>query len=129
MSNSSAPIVVIEDNAPIRKLFATILSKAGYEVIEFSDGNSALEALPTQAVSTIIMDILLPDINGTDLIGKVRDLDNCKDIPIIAVTGFAQSQDREKFLGFGFDAYISKPINTSAFVEEINQIRSGKSGS
>lgn len=126
MANSSAPIVVIEDNAPIRKLFSTILNKSGFEVIEFSDGNSALEALSEQEVSTIIMDILLPDINGTDLIGKVRQLENCKDIPIIAVTGFAQAHDRDKFLNFGFDAYISKPINTSAFVEEINEIRSQK---
>ncbi len=126
MSDQKAPIAVIEDNTPIRKLFATILAKSGFTVIEFADGNSALKSFKENPVSTIIMDILLPDINGTELIKDVRKIDACSDIPIIAVTGFAQSSDREKFIELGFDAYISKPINTGAFVEEIKTIRSNK---
>jgi two-component system, cell cycle response regulator DivK len=126
MTDQNAPIAVIEDNTPIRKLFATILSKSGFPVVEFPDGNSALASFKDNPVSTIIMDILLPDINGTELIKDVRLIDNCNNVPIIAVTGFAQTSDREKFIELGFDAYISKPINTHAFVDEVKEIRTNK---
>ena len=126
MSEQSSSIVVIEDNTPIRKLFSTILKKSGFDVQEFGDGNTALEFLKANGTSTIIMDILLPDVNGTELIKEVRSLSEHENTPVIAVTGFAQANDREKFISIGFDAYISKPINTTAFVDEVKQVRDNK---
>jgi len=123
MSNT---IAVIEDNDPIRKLFCTILKKTNYEIDEYANAETALEGLQKKDYVGVIMDILLPDINGTDLIGQVRKFPNCKDIPIIAVTGFAQNQDEQKFLDLGFDAYIAKPVNTAAFTEEVKEIINSK---
>lgn len=126
MANQEAPIAVVEDNTPIRKLFCTILNKAGYKTIEYSDAKSAIEGLKINEVSTILLDILLPDKNGTDLIEDLRSNSNLKDIPIIAVTGFAQSSDQHKFMKLGFDGFIPKPVNTSSFVQEIQDFRSNK---
>ncbi len=126
MANQEAPIAVVEDNTPIRKLFCTILNKAGFKTIEYSDAKSAIEGLKSKEVSTILLDILLPDKNGTDLIEDLRSNSNLKDIPIIAVTGFAQSSDQHKFMKLGFDGFIPKPVNTSSFVQEIQDIRSNK---
>jgi len=113
---------VIEDNLPIRKLFATLLKKAGYETHEFSDGSSALEFVGQNRPDGILMDILLPDTNGTDLLKKMREIPNGEGVPIIAVTGFAQHNDKEKYLQSGFDGYIAKPINTASFVDEVKSI-------
>lgn len=115
-------ICVIEDNVPIRKLFSTLLRKAEYEVFDFDDGKSSVEWLTNNNADAILMDILLPDINGTDLIKLVRELPNHSNTKVIAATGFAASQDKEKFLELGFNGYLSKPINTSSFVSDIEQI-------
>lgn len=117
--DTSQEICVIEDNKPIRKLFCTILKKSGYETIEFADGSEALEWLKTNLPQAIIIDILLPDINGTDLHNIIREKPGGKKIPIIAVTGFAKANDRERYLQKGFDAYIAKPINTATFADEV----------
>ncbi|MDC1067630.1 response regulator [Candidatus Kapabacteria bacterium] len=126
MSDKSNPIAIVEDNTPIRKLFSTLLKKAGHQIIEFENGESAMEGLKNTSVSTIILDILLPDRNGSDMIGELRGIKGYDKIPIIAITGFAQASDRQKFIDLGFDAYLAKPINTSSFVEEINTIRDEK---
>jgi CheY-like chemotaxis protein len=129
MSEAVLPICVIEDNTPIRRLFCTILKKAGYETVDFADGFSSIDYLKESPVAGIIMDILLPDLNGTELIAMVRDLPNVGDVPIIAVTGFAQANDRERFIQLGFDSYIAKPVNTATFVSEVKTIFDSKSKS
>ena len=115
-------ICIIEDNKPIRKLFSTLLKKANYETIEFADGQSIIEWLGANNMPTaFILDILLPDQSGTDILNIIRQKPNGVSIPIIAVTGFATTNDRQKYIDLGFDYYISKPINTTTFVEEIKQ--------
>ena len=126
MVNQDAPIAIIEDNAPIRKLFATVLTKNGFKTLEYGSGEEAINGLKENECSTILLDILLPDKNGTELIEDLRTIRNIKEIPIIAVTGFAQTSDQQKFMKLGFDGFIAKPINTSAFVNEIKELRTNK---
>ncbi len=126
MVNQDAPIAIIEDNAPIRKLFATVLTKSGFKTLEYGTAEEALNGLKETECSTILLDILLPDKNGTELIEDLRAIKNLKEIPIIAVTGFAKPSDQQKFMKLGFDGFIPKPINTSAFVNEIKEYRSNK---
>ncbi len=115
-------ICIIEDNKPIRKLFSTLLKKANYETIEFADGQSVIEWLGNNNMpSAFILDILLPDQSGIDILNIIRQKPNGVSIPIIAVTGFATANDRQKYIDLGFDYYISKPINTGTFVDEIKQ--------
>jgi two-component system alkaline phosphatase synthesis response regulator PhoP len=114
-------IVVVEDNAAIRKLFCTLLKKQGYEVTDFGNGESVLKELTTLKPDLMVLDILLPDINGTDLIGQIRAIPHCANVPAIAVTGFATEQDEMKFKELGFNGYLSKPINTDSFINEIKK--------
>lgn len=115
-------ICVIEDNIPIRKLYSTMLKKAGFLVFDFGDGASSLEWLKSNKVDGIIMDILLPDINGNELVKKVKEIESHKDTKVCAITGFAQAQDKEKFLNDGFTHYLSKPINTTTFIDEVKNM-------
>ncbi len=122
-------ICVVEDNLPIRKLFCTLLKKSGYEVSDFGDGKTALEWLKNNRPILLLCDILLPDMNGGEIMKFVRELPYGKEVPIVAATGFAQLSDREKFLEMGFDGYISKPINTAIFVQEIVDLMNAKKDS
>lgn len=114
-------IVVVEDNATIRKLFCTIIKKQGHEVTDFGTGESALKELNQKPADLVVLDILLPDINGTDLIAKIRAIPHCANVPVIAVTGFASDKDAVQFKELGFNGYLAKPINTESFITEINK--------
>lgn len=119
-------ICIIEDMKPIRKLLITILQKAGFETVDFPDAKSSLEWLQMNIPVCIVMDILLPDINGTELLQQVRKMENGASIPIIAVTGFAQGSDHERYLKSGFDAYFAKPINTATFPDDVKKVIENK---
>jgi two-component system CheB/CheR fusion protein len=114
-------VCIVEDNAPIRKLFCTMLNKSGIKTADFGDGASAIAWLKNNKAIGLMLDILLPDTNGSELLAKIRNLENHKNTPAIAVTGFAQTHDRERYISQGFGHYISKPINTSTFVAEVKQ--------
>ncbi|MCX6153265.1 MAG: response regulator [Candidatus Kapabacteria bacterium] len=128
MFDKTLPICVIEDNMPIRRLFCTILKKSGFITQDFADGNSAVNYLRENPVLAVICDIFLPDVSGTDILGILRMMSGGVEIPIIAVTGFAQTNDKEKFIEMGFDYYIAKPINTSTFVSDIIGVIERKRG-
>lgn len=119
---SAKAICVIEDNIPIRKLYSTILKKGGFVVNEFGDGMSAINWLKNNKTDAIIMDILLPDINGVELLKKVKEIDIHKNVKVCAITGFAQDNDKEKFLNEGFDFCLAKPINTGTFLDDVKSM-------
>ncbi|MFP4368436.1 MAG: response regulator [Bacteroidota bacterium] len=120
--NTNEVVCVIEDSVPIRKLFVTILKKSGLETVDFEDGKSSMEWLRNNKCKGVIMDLLLPDTNGSELLKDIRNLPEGRKIKVIAVTGFAKQTDREKYLSMGFDGYITKPVNTAAFPEEVKEI-------
>ncbi|MCX7736859.1 MAG: response regulator [Candidatus Kapabacteria bacterium] len=121
-------ICVIEDNKPVNKLLSTVLTKAGFECVAFYNGLGSLEWLKSNQASAILIDILLPDIHGTQLLEKIREMPNYKSIPIIAVTGLSGNLTKDNLLNAGFDYFISKPININTFPSEIENIIKIKKG-
>lgn len=120
---SLTPVLcVIEDNSAVRSLYCSLLKKAGYEVVDFENGYSALAWIEQNQTACVIMDILLPDLNGTELIDMIKDLPNGGNIPLIAVTGFAQPEDEEGYVELGFVSYIAKPVDTATFAERVKTI-------
>lgn len=119
---SENTICVVEDIKPIRKLLCTVLEKAGFSTVDFPDGRTSIEWLESNKPIGVIADILLPDINGTEILDYIRKRSDESEITVVAVTGFAQQSDRDKYLGLGFDGYFAKPINTSTFAADISKI-------
>jgi len=116
-------VCVVEDNIPINKLFCTLLKKGGFETVSFNNALDAIEYLLENKVSLILLDILLPDMRGNEVLAIVKSKSEVnKDTAFVAVTGFASSSDRDKYMHFGFDDYITKPINTSTFVNQIKPL-------
>jgi CheY-like chemotaxis protein len=109
---SDKNVMVVEDNEKNRKLMRVVLKAKGYNVIEATTGEEALNLLKNQKPDIILMDIQLPGIDGLTLIKQIKASAVTKDIPIIAVTSYAMKGDEQKILDTGCNAYVSKPINT-----------------
>lgn len=83
---------------------------------------SAFTWLESNIPICILTDVLLPDINGIELLNKIRSIKDLENVPVIAITGLAQPGDEQKMLSSGFDGYMSKPINISSFVSDVERI-------
>ena len=102
-------IAVIEDS-PDNRLLVRVILEDRYELAEFDSGRKALAALSVDPPDLILLDISLPEMDGQEVLGKIRRIDGLRDVPVIALTAHAMVGDREQFLASGFDEYISKPI-------------------
>ena len=91
-------------------LLSQLLKAQGYEILQTSEGWEAIDIARDNQPDLILMDIGLPDICGLDVTRLLKQDDQTKTIPIIAVTAFAMSGDEERSLESGCDAYIAKPI-------------------
>jgi CheY-like chemotaxis protein len=121
-TKSKGMICIVEDNKPIAKLFATVLSKSGFQTVEFDTGQKALEWIENNTPDCVLTDILLPDMNGTELLERIRMEPDKNAIPVVAITGLARASDKQKFLDIGFDGYIPKPIDIASFASDIEMI-------
>ncbi|MHA1189453.1 MAG: response regulator [Alphaproteobacteria bacterium] len=112
-------VMIVEDNELNMKLFNDLLRANGYNTMPMRTGHEALEALNKQRPDLIIMDIQLPEISGLEVTRIIKQDDNLKDIPVIAVTAFAMKGDEERILQGGCEGYLSKPISVATFVETV----------
>jgi len=115
-------VLIVEDNADNMELITFILEKYGYQTIRAFDGLSGVEAAESEDFDFIILDIQLPDIDGTEVLKRVRAQDRNRLTPIIAMTSYAMSGDRESLMAAGCDGYIEKPIDPAAVIDQINAI-------
>jgi len=114
-------ILVVEDNETNLYLIKFMLEKNGYEVIEAKDGAVGVELAVKEKPDLILMDILLPGIDGLEATKRIRASEADSEIPIIALTSYAMAGDREKALAAGCTGYIEKPINPETFMAEIEK--------
>ena len=118
---AGARILVVEDNDKNMKLFRDVLTATGYRTIEATNGAHAVELAAEHVPDLVLMDIQLPDIDGVEALGRMRADERTAPIPVLAVTAQAMHGDRERFLGAGFDGYISKPVNVVEFLGTVRQ--------
>jgi len=117
----SAKILLIEDNEQNRYLVTFLLGKHGYEVISAFDGPTGIEVADRVKPQLILLDIQLPMMDGYTVARELRKNSSLQNIPIIAVTSYAMSGDREKTIDAGCNGYIEKPINPDTFVSEVKK--------
>jgi two-component system, cell cycle response regulator DivK len=112
-------ILYIEDNEQNLYLVSFILEKAGYEVFQEREGKKGIETAARVKPDLILLDILLPHMDGYQVAEFIRKKPGLSAVPIIAVTSYAMPGDREKALKAGCGGYIEKPINPDTFADEI----------
>jgi len=102
-------IALVEDNPDNRLLVQAILDDV-YEIVEYETGVAALEGLATFVPDLVLLDISLPEMDGTEVLRRIRQDPRLDAVPVIALTAHAMAGDRERFLADGFNDYLTKPI-------------------
>ena len=122
----SAPtVLIVEDSALNRKLVETVLKPHGYRVLTAEDGQTGVEAALRERPDLILMDVMMPVMNGYDATRRIKDHRDTSNIPIVALTASAMPHERDQALAAGCDGYITKPIDTRAFPNQIKQFLNG----
>lgn len=111
--------LIIEDNENNLELIRFILIQSGYKTRFAMTGLEGVQQALSIPPDFVILDIQLPDINGLEVLTRIRAHPVGKDIPIIAMTSYAMSGDREKLLAAGCTAYIEKPIDPTRVIAQI----------
>jgi len=101
-------VLVVDDDLTLREMYGARLKEEGYAVIESDNGADALKKAADQLPSVIILDIMMPKMNGIDVMTKLRANETTKDIPIIVLTALIQEIDKIKGLLTEHDAYLIK---------------------
>jgi two-component system cell cycle response regulator DivK len=114
-------VLIVEDNELNMKLFRDLLDANGYDTVETRDGLEVLDLAREHHPDLILMDIQLPEISGLEVTKQLKQDDELKSIPVVAVTAFAMKGDEEKIREGGCEAYIAKPISVAKFLETVKQ--------
>jgi len=107
----SKRILVIEDTEDNRRILRDLLTNAGFQVLEATDGERGVAAAVEHRPDLILMDIQLPVVDGYEATRRIKSDSNLRSIPIIAVTSYALSGDEAKARSAGCDGYIAKPFS------------------
>jgi two-component system cell cycle response regulator DivK len=117
----SKTVLIVEDNELNMKLFRDLLEAHGYATLQTRNGIEALSLAREHQPDLILMDIQLPEVSGLDVTKWLKEDEHLRHIPVIAVTAFAMKGDEERIREGGCEAYISKPITVSMFLDTIRQ--------
>lgn len=112
-------ILLVEDDFLNMKLVEHILNTEGYTILKATTAQEALQQIETTRPDLILMDVKLPDMDGTTVVRIIRERASTKDTLILALTACAMKGDRENILKSGCDGYISKPINVQEFTATV----------
>jgi DNA-binding response OmpR family regulator len=126
-----ARVLVIDDEAPIRLLCRVNLEAAGMEIIEAEDGPSGLEAARSERPDAILLDVMMPGMDGWQVLEELLDDERTNDIPIIFLTARAEVRDQARGLELGGVDYITKPfspVDLAPLVEDLlERVQRGES--
>jgi len=123
MAEISKKVVYIEDESEMIDLVRLILSRKGYEVIGANGGREGLDIIRQKLPDLVLLDLMMPDMDGWDVYQQMKSVEATRDIPVIVITAKAQSID--KVLGLHIakvDDYISKPFSPQELVESVEKV-------
>lgn len=117
---SEKKILVVDDESRIRKLIKDYLRRGGYEVIEASDGEEALEIFyKTKDISLIILDVMMPNLDGWEVLKEIRESSG---VPIIMLTAKSEEEDELNGYSLGADEYVLKPFSPKVLVARVEAV-------
>lgn len=114
-----AKIVIVEDNPANMELMTYLLKKFGHTCIELKDGLTVKAVVAAERPDVVVCDIQLPHLDGYGVVNLLKSDIDLKEVPVVAVSSYAMTGDKEQALKRGFNGYIAKPIEPTTFVQEI----------
>ena len=116
---SGSKVLVVDDEPTVREVVAGYLRRDGHDVSEAGDGTTALELLDAEPPDLVVLDMMLPGVNGLDVLRRVRAV---SDIPVIMLTARAEESDRVAGLELGADDYVVKPFSPRELAARVNGV-------
>lgn len=114
-------VLICEDNELNMKLFHDLLDAHGYQTIQTADGMDAMELAREHHPDLILMDIQLPEVSGLEVTKWLKEDDDLREIPVVAVTAFAMKGDEDRIRSGGCEAYLAKPISVTDFLDTVRR--------
>jgi len=125
MPDLSRPILVVDDDAKIVRLVRAYLEREGYRVTEAGDGRAALAAIAADRPALVVLDLMLPEIDGLDVVRAIR---RDGDLPVLILSARGTTGDRITGLGLGADDYLPKPFSPAELVVRVSRVLARSSG-
>jgi PAS domain S-box-containing protein len=119
-------VLLVEDAPDTLDMLRIVFESRGYAVNACADAEEALRVAESERFDIIVSDIGLPIIDGYELVGRLRDIEHMREVPAVALTGYAAPRDAEAALAAGFDAHVAKPVDPSALLEQVEQLMQRK---
>ena len=114
-----SPVLVVDDDRSIRTLFATVLRRAGMAAVEAANGRDALAMVASQPISAVLLDSQMPEMDGVEVLRRLRERPSSRTLPVIFVTGEGDIDQRVHALEAGADDYLTKPVHISELVARV----------
>jgi DNA-binding response OmpR family regulator len=122
-------VLIVDDDMFVRRLVRTLLETEGMECYEADDGKQALEAARELRPDIIVLDVMLPSLNGYEICRTLKFDENFSDIPIVMLTSRSEPTDKETGYYTGADVYLTKPFEHKELVEAIKHLAGSRIGS
>lgn len=117
--NQNKRILIVDDNEELASMLTQLLERAGYQVVQAADGQTALTQAKQHSPDLILMDMSLPDISGWEAVALLRRMRDFRNTPIIAVTAHVSPADQERALAVGCTIHVGKPFKTRMLLQSI----------
>lgn len=124
----SSLILIVEDNARNLKLVRDLLVHHGYRTLAAATGEEAIDLARAHRPHLVLMDVQLPGMDGVAALTRLRADPATASLRVVAVTAFAMKHDRDRFLAWGFDGYIEKPISVRDFPGQVAALLADREG-
>ena len=124
----SKRVLLAEDEPNIVESLTFLLDRAGYEVSVETDGRKALETALNEAPDVLILDVMLPQLDGYEVLRQLRADRRAEQLPVVMLTAKGQREDRETALECGADLFITKPFANAEIIEAVEQLADGRPG-
>ena len=115
-------ILVADDEEDVRELVSYRLTRSGYQVIGAKDGLEALELATERVPDLMVLDVMMPRLDGYELTRRVRAVDSLRSIPVILLTARSQETDVSRGFEVGADDYLKKPFNPDELVARVRAV-------
>ena len=121
MVEGAAHILVVDDVAVNREILKRRLLRRGYKITEACGGREALEIIDREAIDLVLLDIMMPDVDGLEVVRRVRETRSTAELPIIMVSAKSFSEDVTQCIELGANDYVTKPVDFDATLELIRR--------
>lgn len=115
-------VLVVEDDAATRTMLTVLLDLEEFEVVVADSGSAALEVLERDPIDLVVLDVMLPDLDGLTVLRRIREQPSTRDLPVVVLTALDSEEDRVAGKQAGADAYLTKPFSPLELIEVLHDL-------